>query len=84
MEQIDEVKLYIIAISAVVLVSIIGLSVYHISDRNLMAKNINNAIEKGINPMSVRCSYVRGDDPICIAYAAKSEEQTTAPSTSKK
>jgi hypothetical protein len=70
----DEIKLYTIAVAATVLSAILGLSVYHINDRNLMAKNIDNAIGKGINPMSVRCSYVRGDDPICIAFAAKAEE----------
>ena len=72
--MIDEFKIYTIAVAAVVLSAILGLSVYHINDRNLMAKNIDNAIAKGINPMSVRCSYVRGDDPICIAFAAKGEE----------
>lgn len=75
----DEGKMFTIALSAVILASIIGLSIYHISDRALMANNIESAINKGINPMSVRCSYVRGDDPICIAFAAKSEEVSTAP-----
>jgi hypothetical protein len=49
-----------------------------------MAKNIDNAIAKGINPMTVRCSYVRGDDPICIAFAAKSEETMLQSNSSKK
>ena len=80
----DESKMFTIAVSAVVLASIIGLSIYHISDRTLMASNIESAINKGINPMSVRCSYVRGDDPICIAYAAKSEDATQTPSASTK
>lgn len=84
MEHIDEFKVYTFAISLVVLVAIIGMSVYHISDRNLMASNIDNAIAKGINPMSVRCSYVRGDDPICIAYAAKPEEQLVPIAPTKK
>ena len=68
--MIDEFKVYTIALASVVLSAILGMSVYHINDRNLMAKNIDNAIAKGINPMAVRCSYVRGDDPICIAFAA--------------
>lgn len=80
----DEGKMYTIALSAVILASIIGLSIYHISDRALMANNIESAINKGINPMSVRCSYVRGDDPICIAFAAKSEEAPQAPAAPTK
>jgi hypothetical protein len=49
-----------------------------------MAKNIDNAIAKGINPMAVRCSYVRGDDPICIAFASKTEEPVLQSNLSKK
>jgi hypothetical protein len=32
-----------------------------------MASNIENAIAKGIDPISVRCSYAKSDDIICIA-----------------
>jgi hypothetical protein len=84
MKIIDEYNMVMIAITSVVLAAILGLSIYHINDRNLMAKNIDNAIAKGINPMSVRCSYVRGDDPICIAFAAKTEEPMLQSTPSKK
>lgn len=80
----NEFKLYTIAIASVILAAIFGISVYHITDRSLMAQNIDNAIAKGINPMSVRCSYVRGDDPICIAYAAKGEDPTVPATSTKK
>jgi hypothetical protein len=77
-------KVFIIAVTVVVLAAILGLSVYHINDRHLMAKNIDNAIAKGINPMTVRCSYVRGSDPICVAFATKSDEPVLQSTTSKK
>lgn len=64
-------KLAIICFTIIVVSSIIGLSVYQINDRVLMAKNIEDGINKGIDPMSVRCSYVHGDDSICIAFATK-------------
>ena len=51
------------------LACIIGLSTYHINDRQLMADNINKAIERGIQPLSVRCSYAEGDDAICLAFS---------------
>jgi len=73
----DEFKLYTLAVASVVLAAIFGMSIYHINDRVLMAGNVEKAIAKGINPMSVRCSYVRGDDPICIAFASKAEDITT-------
>jgi uncharacterized membrane protein len=76
----EENKLYTIAVASVVLAAIFGMSIYHINDRVLMANNVDKAIAKGINPMSVRCSYVRGDDPICIAFASKAEDITATSS----
>lgn len=72
--MIDIDKLVIICLTLISLGAIIGTSVYQINDRVLMAKNIESAITKGIDPMSVRCSYSRGDDPICIAFAAIKSE----------
>lgn len=53
-----------------------SISWYNIHDRSLMAENINKAIEKGIDPLSVRCSYVKSSDHdiICIAFAAASPQ----------
>jgi hypothetical protein len=82
--MMEESKLFTVSLTVVILAAILGISVYHINDRNLMAKNIDNAIAKGINPMTVRCSYVRGDDPICIAFAAKAEEPVLQSTPSKK
>jgi hypothetical protein len=56
--------------------------VYHsINDRTLMAKNIENAITKGIDPLTVRCSYAKSDDIICIAYAASDSSHPTQTAT---
>ena len=72
--MIDIDRLAIICLTLVTLGAIIGVSVYQVNDRVLMANNIENAIAKGIDPISVRCSYTRGDDPICIAFAARKNE----------
>ena len=34
-----------------------------------MQSNISAAIEKGIDPVAVRCAYASKDDNICVAYA---------------
>jgi hypothetical protein len=39
-----------------------------------MYKNIESAINKGIDPLSVRCSYAKSDDILCITFAAKKSE----------
>lgn len=60
----------IVICSMLVLISsIIGYCYYNIRDRELMAHNIENAIEKGIDPMAVRCSYAKIDDTICVAFS---------------
>lgn len=47
-----------------------GRGYYSVVDRKLMSQNIERAIERGIDPLSVRCSYADSDDLVCVAYAA--------------
>jgi hypothetical protein len=57
--------------SAIILLSIVGsITVYNLEQNNHKSKNIEHAIAKGIDPLSVRCSYANSQDMICIAYAA--------------
>jgi len=61
-----------IAISAVIVLctAIIGAIVYNVNDRNNMARNIEAAIAKGVDPLSVKCAYETGTNTTCITYAA--------------
>jgi hypothetical protein len=63
------------SITVVLLAAIISTCMYYLNDRKLMAANIENAITKGIDPLSVRCSYARDFDTICVAYAATSSKK---------
>ena len=58
------------SVTLVLLSIVTAICIYGLSERKLMAANIENAIGKGIDPLSVRCSYVKSDDIICIAHAA--------------
>ncbi len=49
---------------------IAGVSVYNINDRNNMAKNIEAAITKGLDPLSVKCAYETHPGATCITFAA--------------
>jgi len=60
----------IISVSLVLITAIGSIGYYNIQDRTLMASNIESAIAKGVDPLSVRCSYVNGGDTVCVAYAA--------------
>ena len=61
---------FIVSIALVAIVGIGSMGYYFIKDRELMAQNIETSIAKGIDPLAVRCSYARGDDTVCVAYAA--------------
>ena len=63
------------SITVVLLAAIVSTCLYYLNDRKLMAANIENAITKGIDPLSVRCSYARDFDTICVAYAATSSKK---------
>ena len=82
----DLIKLdctFIVCLTLILLASIGGLGYYFVTDRTLMAGNSDAAIAKGIDPLSVRCSYAKSDDLICVAFAASAQSHNVA-STAKK
>lgn len=58
----------IISFTLVAITSIVSLAVYNYNDRILLTKNVELAMNKGVDPMSVRCSYSIADDAVCVAY----------------
>lgn len=57
--------------ATLILVSIVvSIGYYNINDRALMSRNISEAVAKGMDPLSVRCSYTHSTDTVCVAYAA--------------
>jgi len=71
-----------VCITLIMLSGILSYAHYQINDRNLMAGNIANAISSGVNPLSVRCSYAKSDDAVCIAYSFSGS--TLPPAVSKR
>jgi len=59
----------IICITLTMCSCIAALTIYNINDRNNMAKNIESAIQKGIDPISVKCAYETNANAVCIAYS---------------
>jgi len=66
----NDFKTTVIAGTIVIVSAIVGAVVYNVNDRILMSRNIDNAISKGVDPLSVRCSFADGRDMICVAYGA--------------
>lgn len=69
-EDKNDFRNIVIATTIVIVSAILGVVVYNVNDRILMSKNIDNAIAKGVDPLSVRCSFADGKDMICVAYGA--------------
>ena len=82
--SISDFKVMVLCFCSLVLTFIIALAWYNMHDRSLMAENMNNAISKGIDPLSVRCSYVSSQDIICIAFAASAQSHNVAQQASNK
>ena len=77
-ERVSDFKTIIVCVSLIVLTTIVGLIWFNIHERTLMAENMNAAIAKGIDPLSVRCSYVQSNDLICVAYGASAQSHNVA------
>ena len=60
---------FVICVAFVFTACILGAQVATVNDRNNMAKNIESAIQKGVDPVSVKCAYETHADSICIAYS---------------
>jgi L-lactate permease len=73
-ELLKDIKTLVIALATVIVSAIIATTYYNVNDRILMSRNIDSAIAKGLDPISVRCSFVTNTDTICVAYAASSKK----------
>ena len=83
MEKINEFTTLIVCTVIVALAAIIGIVWFNVHERSLMAENMNAAIAKGIDPLSVRCSYVQSHDLICVAFAASAQSHNVASQVKK-
>jgi hypothetical protein len=59
----------IVCITIALCASIASFAIYNINDRNNMSKNIETAIQKGIDPISVKCAYETSANAVCITYS---------------
>ena len=64
-------------VAVLLLVIILAFWNFKITESNLMSKNIQDAMSKGIDPLSVRCTYAPDTDNVCLAYALRGRERNT-------
>lgn len=70
MNKTYELITFVICVMIVIVSIVVSVGYYNINDRALMSKNISEAVAKGMDPLSVRCSYTHSTDTVCVAYAA--------------
>ncbi len=74
-------KLEFIVAVVICFIAVVGsVSYYNIKDQENFTKSMALAMEKGIDPMAVRCSRATSHDLVCVAYAASGKKAETAPS----
>jgi hypothetical protein len=64
-----ELVTYIVCVSILIGSAIAGFTVYNLNERNNFAKNMESAISKGVDPLSVKCAYEQLPTATCITYA---------------
>lgn len=82
--ELNDFKVFVLCAATLVLTMIVAIAWYNMHERALMANNMNSAIEKGIDPLSVRCSYVQSHDLICVAFAASAQSHNVAQQSSSR
>lgn len=69
----DTTKIVMTLITAVTVLTSVGVTAVGYSSYargQLMAKDVQSALDKGFNPIVVRCAYADEGDRICLVYAA--------------
>ena len=78
-----ESNLFTLCVTAVLITLIGSVSYYHTKQSEMMSRNIENGIVKGVDPVAVRCAYSRENDNICVAYAV-AKDHSNSPLPAKK
>lgn len=77
-EAVKVSAIFFVCLTIVLLSITGGVAYYYAHDRLLMSNNVSEAIERGIDPLSVRCSYASQSDTVCVAYAYSKQGKTSA------
>jgi hypothetical protein len=55
---------------------VFSVAFYQYSVLKSVERNVESAIVKGIDPITVRCAYASERDVVCVAYAASTSSPT--------
>jgi hypothetical protein len=63
-------NVFTVSLLLAILGLLFSLVFYKYTEVKSLERNIESAIVKGIDPITVRCAYAVSNDLICVAYAA--------------
>jgi ATP/ADP translocase len=63
-------NIFTVAIVTAFITLVGSITYFKVIELNKIESNVQSALEKGIDPLAVRCAYATQTDTICIAYAA--------------
>lgn len=63
--------MFVSCVTLVIVSVITSIALNNYLTNSNMAKNIDNAIAKGIDPLAVKCAYDKYTSPTCITYALR-------------
>lgn len=66
-----ETVIFWVSICLMVMTLIGCVAYYNYNQTQAIRSNIEAALAKGIDPLSVRCAYSNSQDTVCVAYAAR-------------
>ena len=70
MRVINESTIFTICATIILFCIVASITVYNLEENKLKSQNIEQSIAKGLDPLSVRCSYANSNDLLCVAYAS--------------
>jgi hypothetical protein len=73
-----------VCLMIVAMTAIVSFYLNQLNDRNNMAKNIESAIAKGVDPLSVKCAYETNPTATCITYSMTHNQPTPTTTIVKK
>ena len=80
----NENNTFIISVLIAFVSLIASVVYYHVNQLKSIETNVQTAIEKGIDPIAVRCAYASERDVVCVAYAAAHPAVAPTPARSGK
>lgn len=78
-------KIEVLVAIVICFCSMIGsVTYYNVVQQEKFAESLKFAMDRGIDPMAVRCSYDDRNNSVCVAYAASGKKAESAPVVVKK